>query len=592
MLKIEQPGLTRARTALAWACLATASAASGVLAMAHLHGSETPGCGPEGGCVRLLSGDWARLPGVGWPLAFLGLAYFPAMLGAWRVSQGRLGFGLSWVAILGGAISVVLSLLMGFLGAFCPWCLTVHAANLGFIAAARPRAAARSSTAVSLTFATTFAVLSIGLVVVGSVVGAAQQRGWESQRERSERAAATASRGGVQGFTGRYRLGPTTAVARIVLFLDYQCPLCAEIEGQAERLLASHPEVSLSVRHFPLDSGCNPTLRGQAGSHGPAGNSCRSARAAEAAGIVGGDPAFFAVHRWLAARRGVFGRIEELREVIEKAGVDFPRFLTARDSSEVDANIQADIQEATRLGLLSTPMVFVNGVELKGVRAEEALVRTVEGILSTAPPSSSSFADAPPPARLKVVADWEDGLRIELKDDPPRWPRGPASARVDVVVWGDYLSEESRSLDGWLRERLGKEPRFRYAFRHVPTGTPSLEAARAAEAGGRLGGAPGFWAVHAWLMRAQTPPDLDRLSEDLASSGIEHDRFLTARSSPEVTVRVRHDQAASERLGLDVGFVPLLIVNDRWVPRWRIGEEVVLDSILEAASRELGEGGR
>ena len=68
-------------------------------------------------------------------------------------------------------------------------------------------------------------------------------------------------------------------------------------------MIAATPDASLAIRHFPMCKACNP----HALDLHP--NACWAARAAEAASIVGGDAAFWRMHRVaLRTPRRVHGR--------------------------------------------------------------------------------------------------------------------------------------------------------------------------------------------------------------------------------------------------------------------------------------------
>lgn len=589
----EAPSRTAKR--IGQACLGVAVTAAGVLAWAHLRLGETPGCGAGGGCAAVLESWWAELPVLRWPIAFVGLAYFSGLLAAWLATGGRLGRSLRRLTWVGGAVTVALVGVMAGMGTFCPWCLAVHTSNLAFVAVAARSGIGRSAPwcAGGSPFSIVFLIVFAGLAALDGRREVSRNERWEAQRLQSERAIANASKADREepaGFTGRYRLGPPAAAIRIVIFFDYQCPLCREIDNQAEAVLrGSALPVSVSFRHFPHCRDCNPAVRGEAVDLHP--NACRAARAAETAGVLGDEPAFFAVHRWLMRRGGAFGGVEQLREVIERAGLDWRGFVDAFGSARVLANLEADVQEAVRLGLLSTPMVYVNGVEMKGITAPEALVRTVQGVAVSHPEVRTAAADRPPSAREKALADWEEGPIVEIPGHRRGWTRDTGLVgAVDVVVWGDYGDSESRALDRWLRRRLAADVALRYTFRHAPANASGHEAALAAEAAGRLGHDVGFWAVHAWLMGSEGPLNIERLLADLAGFGVDGETFLAAMRDPATAVAVREDLHTAESFGLPGP--PLVLVEGRWVPRWRLGDEVILDRILEhaaAARRGLAE---
>src|SRR5262245_15311747 len=57
-------------------------AASLMLCLEHVWGLSLPGCGPGSPCATLARSVWGKVPlgsSFGWPVSFLGLAYFCAM---------------------------------------------------------------------------------------------------------------------------------------------------------------------------------------------------------------------------------------------------------------------------------------------------------------------------------------------------------------------------------------------------------------------------------------------------------------------------------------------------------------------------------
>jgi protein-disulfide isomerase/uncharacterized membrane protein len=124
--------------ALGIVALGIATGASGMLAYEHLSGHSLPGCGPGSACAQLAASRWGKIPGLEWPTSFAGAAYFAAMLAAWIGSRGIIPGWLRLVATLGALGSAAfmgIMLGMGHSGAdtICPYCLTAHLANFGFL---------------------------------------------------------------------------------------------------------------------------------------------------------------------------------------------------------------------------------------------------------------------------------------------------------------------------------------------------------------------------------------------------------------------------------------------------------------------------
>ncbi|MBT8484703.1 MAG: hypothetical protein KJO43_03925, partial [Phycisphaerae bacterium] len=78
------------------ALLLLSVAASLMLVLQSLGNLSLPGCGPASACGRATSSVWGSVPGLGWPLSHVGLAYFLGIAAAWIVSGGRLPAALRW----------------------------------------------------------------------------------------------------------------------------------------------------------------------------------------------------------------------------------------------------------------------------------------------------------------------------------------------------------------------------------------------------------------------------------------------------------------------------------------------------------------
>ena len=170
--------------------------------------------------------------------------------------------------------------------------------------------------------------------------------------------------------------------------MDYYCKGCHLVELELQAAFEKHPEISISVKQWPGDPECN-SYGGERKHIG----ACAAARAAEAAGLLHGNDGFWQMHFWLFDHNGRF-TAEELRTAVEKFGYDPAEFEQVMKSDRVRQLIQADIDEGFALGLRSTPMVFVNGLEFKGWAAPLTLTRLIEQIAKTnlapGPPSTTS----------------------------------------------------------------------------------------------------------------------------------------------------------------------------------------------------------
>ncbi len=576
--------------------LIIAIGASLMLVLEHVDALSLRGCGPGSACAELTQGVWGKVPLVNWPVSFVGLAYFLGLLVAW-IQPGRgpgVSTALRYTVRIGGAFSVMFVLVMIFSGHLCWYCLAAHVGNFAFLVLMErcPKVPALSWRPL-LWGGLAFLVVSAGQE--GARRSFKQLAVEEAERELAKSTGQIIELGGdtaVERFTGRYRIGPEAAPIRLVIISDYQCPDCKRIEAQANAILAQRDDVSLSAKHFPMCADCN---RNASKTLHP--NACWAARAAEAAGILRGNDGFWQMHRWLFDRGGAFTDAE-LHQGLRELGYDqqqLQQFLGLMQSRQPLEFIAADTDEASALGLHYTPMVFINGVELKGWNAPNALIRAVAALAATNPPRQTAAHDRPPTAAEKYVADWRDQPARGIPADSRAWPIGPVDAKVDVVVWGDYQEPFTAEADAILRRIAASRPDTRYTFRHFPFNQEcnpvtsssrhplACRAAQAAEAAGTLGGADAYWAMHDWLMSNQQRFSDATLRGAAADMGLDPEALFAQMDTPEVAAAITEDARAGKTLGLRS--IPMIFINNKFVPRWRFQEHRTLQRMIEEAAQ-------
>ncbi|MEW6197040.1 MAG: thioredoxin domain-containing protein [Planctomycetota bacterium] len=635
------PGVVVARKSFVLGLVAVVFSAdmSLLLAIEHLSGLNLPGCGPGSACQRAAEGPWGALPlgAFAWPVAYLGLAYFLAALVAWAVARGALPTLFRYVVRLGALVSLFYCALIAWEWLLCPYCIAAHVGNFVFwFTMERAGAAAPRRAPVLTAFAATFIVVTIGLAVGdwqmqshirskgererSESVQKIVDRGTATQPARAVTAPATAPAGTPAGptadrpppvttttsapppaekpFTGRYRRGPERAPIRIVMFTDFQCRDCRRIEQEVQQILSQRSDVSLSIKHFPFNDECNPYVSGK--DHP---NACWAARAAEAAGLLWGSEGFWKMHDWLFEVQGVFSTSQEVEQAIRGFGYNPAGFFDVMQSPETLARVQTDVQEGNELGLFFTPMIFINGVELKGWYAKDALPRTVAELAARNLPPGTPEDDRPPAALEKYVADWRDERVHKLPPDEHPWWLGPPEARVRIVVWGDYQEPLTTEADGIIRAFAAGRNDVTYSFRHYPFNTDcnphvstkrfphACRAAQAAEAAGQLGGPTAHAAMHAWLMDNAPQFSEDAVVAAAVEMGLDAAAFRAALDAPGVAARIAEDVRAAKmlpslRYGAPPGLhaIPAIFINGKYVPRWRPDRRQVLDVILRAAA--------
>ena len=114
--------------------LSLAIVASAVLVLKQLDllGTSLPGCGPQSACDKVTSTAWGRVPGLGWPVSYVGFSYFLAMLVAWFGARTHVSGWIRWTSRAGALASFIFIIAMISLEALCPYCLAAHVGNLAF----------------------------------------------------------------------------------------------------------------------------------------------------------------------------------------------------------------------------------------------------------------------------------------------------------------------------------------------------------------------------------------------------------------------------------------------------------------------------
>ncbi|HWP44303.1 MAG TPA: thioredoxin domain-containing protein [Blastocatellia bacterium] len=160
--------------------------------------------------------------------------------------------------------------------------------------------------------------------------------------------------------------GNPSAPVTIVEFTDFECPACASVQPALDAIAAEYGDkVRLVVRDFPLDQ--HP-------------NAAKAAEAAEAAREQGKYWEYVAL---LFQHQKDLGP-DKLKEYASQAGLDRKKFDEALDSGKYSDRVRTDVIEGTRLGVDSTPTVFVNGKKIKE-KTSESLKAAIEAALKTTP---------------------------------------------------------------------------------------------------------------------------------------------------------------------------------------------------------------
>jgi protein-disulfide isomerase len=160
--------------------------------------------------------------------------------------------------------------------------------------------------------------------------------------------------------------GPADAPITIIEFSDYECPFCQRWHAQVfDRLLETYPnEIRFVYRDFPLVN-IHP-------------NAIPAAIAANCAGEQG---QFWPFHNSLFS--GVYGLgTQAYVQYASEIGMDVEAFSACMSDNDYSAEVQADFEYASNLGVSSTPTFFLNGIAIVGAQSYEVFQQVVEAELA------------------------------------------------------------------------------------------------------------------------------------------------------------------------------------------------------------------
>ncbi|MBM43561.1 MAG: hypothetical protein CMJ36_00895 [Phycisphaerae bacterium] len=604
--------------------LLLAIAASSVLVLKQLDllGASLPGCGPQSACDKVTNTAWGRVPGLGWPVSYVGFSYFLAMLFAWFGAREHVSGWIRWISRIGALASFLFIIAMISLEALCPYCLIAHVGNLGFWIAIElgPSSSADHARRGLVPAAAAF-LLSSGVVGIVQMQqdDARRIKGEAIEEQQIQEMAEAAIKAAEEGetdptgdgpgdepvegdsgvsssaelFTGRYLLGSEDAPIKLVMISDYQCPDCYTYENQAMSLVKGRDDLSLSVKHFPFCTDCN---RHMPSNKHP--NACRAAWAAEAAGILGGNDAFWEMHSWLFEQKGRFNQ-NTLNAKARELGLDPLEFNSVMRSDAVKSMVEMDIEEAKDLGIFFTPMIFVNGIELKWYSIPSSLTSAVNKIAAAIRSGEDDGSlQAPPMAEEKYLLDWQGNRQVIFPSDDHVPLEGDVDHPVTAMVWVEYNSDFLPKMEAELNRLRENHPGIRIGYRVYPVNNicnkrvaASINrfpwgcmTAKAAKAAYIVGGEDGWRVYHEWLLENGSGIRGERsLVDGAAEVGLDATLFQEALNGPEAEAMVAQDV----RLGGQVRFrgPPAICINGRHVPRYTLEGHDILGTIVEAASR-------
>ncbi len=144
--------------------------------------------------------------------------------------------------------------------------------------------------------------------------------------------------------------GPKDAPITIVEFSEYQCPFCGRITPTLKALEQKYAgKVRLVFKDFPLQ------------------NHLQAPKAAEAAHCAGDQGKYWELHDQLFANQQQL-QIADLKKYAGTVGLDQVKFDQCLDAGTHTANVQADVDLGSQMGVQSTPTLYINGRIVTGAQ--------------------------------------------------------------------------------------------------------------------------------------------------------------------------------------------------------------------------------
>ncbi len=161
--------------------------------------------------------------------------------------------------------------------------------------------------------------------------------------------------------------GAASAPVTIVEFSDFQCPFCLRVVPTLKQIKENYGDkVRVVWKDFPLTQ-IHP----------------EAFKAAEAGNCAREQGKFWEFHDRLFANQQAL-QPEALKEHAVAVGLDAAKFNACLDTAKYSDRVQEQIGAGTRLGVNSTPAVFINGRIVTGAQPYDVFARIIDEELARA----------------------------------------------------------------------------------------------------------------------------------------------------------------------------------------------------------------
>jgi protein-disulfide isomerase len=160
-------------------------------------------------------------------------------------------------------------------------------------------------------------------------------------------------------------LGSTSAPVTLIEFSDFQCPFCQRVSPTLKQVRATYGDkVRIVWKDFPLTQ-IHP----------------QAFKAGEAAHCAGEQGKFWEFHDRMFANQQAL-QPADLKASAAALGLDSAKFDACLDTSKYAERVRNGVAEGSRLGVNSTPTIYVNGRLLSGAQPFEVFKSVIDEELS------------------------------------------------------------------------------------------------------------------------------------------------------------------------------------------------------------------
>jgi protein-disulfide isomerase len=154
--------------------------------------------------------------------------------------------------------------------------------------------------------------------------------------------------------------GNAAAPVTIVEFSDFQCPFCARVNPTLDKIRQTYGDrVKIIFKDYPL------------------ANHPQAPKAAEAARCAGEQNKFWEMHDAMFANQRAL-EVPSLKQTARTIGLNGAAFDSCLDSGKHQATVQSGTELGERMGVNSTPTLYINGRPLLGAMPFENFKQIID----------------------------------------------------------------------------------------------------------------------------------------------------------------------------------------------------------------------